>query len=253
MKRSILSLTALLLLLFTPALAQSGSAGNVNEAKRLADSLSQQNDLPVNVRLRFQLLRDMMGGITGKGDPSNTLNFFSTTRILFWNRPANPSVGQTMRDFEAQVTTLARAKGINLDLPPVGYSTAGAAGGAAPPPAASGTAGPLLTARISRESLAEFTLRAEESGTETLAQKSSPQLLALRDSLTVLRQDLADPQVASDAVRNVLQARAVFLASPAAANAPAELRQRLDRMAEALRTVFPPDVLRQMRGQQITI
>lgn len=249
MRRKLLGILTVGLLLNSPALAQQG---NVNEAKRLANSLSEQNDLPVNVRLRFQLLRDMMGGLGGKSSSTNTLNFFSTTRILFWNRPVSSEAGQAMRSYEAQVVALARDKGVALDLPPVGYSTAGAAGGATPPPQASGAAGPLLTARTSREALVEATLRAEESGTETLERANSSELLALRDSLTVLRQDLADPGVASDAVRNVLQARALFLVSPAASSAPAELMQRLDRMSEALRTAFPPEVLRQTRGQQIT-
>jgi hypothetical protein len=237
------------LLSFAPALAQGG---NVAEAKRLADSLAQQQELPVNVRLRFQLLRDMMGGLAGKGDPSSTLTFFSTTRILTWNRPLSPGVGQDMRAFEQQVVALARGKSFNLDLPPVGYSTAGAAGGAVPEPAAPAS-GSMLVTRSTREGLLEFALRAEELGTASLANGGSPQLQALRDSLTVLRQDLADSQISSDAVRNVLLTRVAFLASPASTNADPQFLQRLDAAAEALRSNFSPELLRQTRGQQLSI
>lgn len=239
----------LLCFLMVPAWSQ----GNVNEAKQLADRLAQSQELPVNVRLRFQLLRDMMGGLASKGDPTQTLRFFSTTRTLFWNRPVNGNTGQTMREYENQVVALASQKSFNLDLPPVGYSTSTTSGGAAP---AAVVANPslLFVERATREGLIEATLRAEELGTETLAGGGSPtELLALRDSLTVLRLDLADAQVETDAIRNVLLARANYLASPAASTAPAALLQRLDTAAEALRGQFSPQLLRQARGQSVGI
>ena len=224
------------------------SQGNVNEAKKLADTLSQTRDLPTNVRLRFQLLRDMMGGLAGKSDPSPTLSFFSTTRILFWNRPASSNVGQTMRDYEAQVVALASSRGVALDLPPVGYSTSGAAGGAVATPSRQ-----LFQERATKEGLFEVTLRAEEAGTAALGSANSQELLALRDSFTVLRLDLDDSMVATEAVRNVLLARAQYLSSPAAVNAPSSLLQRLDTAAEVLRAQFPPTLLRQARGQSVNI
>jgi hypothetical protein len=236
-------------LLATSALAQAGS---VAEAKRLADSLSQRQEMPINVRLRMQLLRDMMGGLAAKGDPSNALKFFSTTRVLAWNRPLNPETGQEMRAFEQQVVALSQAKGFNLDLPPVGYSTAGTAGGAQPL-ATSASSAPLLANRTNREVLAGYVLRAEEMGTIGLANGGSSQLQTLRDSLTVLRQDLADSEVATDAIRNVLLARAAYLASPAAAGADPQLLQNLDAAADALRSNFPAELLRQARGQQLRI
>lgn len=245
--RHILSLM-LLCLLAVPGFAQ----GNVAEAKRLAGVLSQQQELPVNVRLRFELARDMMGGLAGKGDPGSVLGFFSTTRILAWNQPVSPATGQALREFEQQVVALAKGKGVNLDLPPVGYSPVGAPS-VAEPEAPTATGGSMLTTRSTREGLLEFTLRAEEMGTEALGRGANRELQAVRDSLTVLRQDLSDSQVSSDAVRNVLLARASYLASPASANGDRGFLSRLDAAAEALRSNFSPEVLRQARGQQLTI
>ena len=90
-------------------------------------------------------------------------------------------------------------------------------------------------------------------GTIGLANGGSSQLQTLRDSLTVLRQDLADSEVATDAIRNVLLARAAYLASPAAAAADPQLLQNLDAAADALRSNFPAELLRQARGQQLRI
>lgn len=236
-------------LALTPALAQGG---NVAEARRLADSLAAAQELPVNVRLRMQLLGDMMGGLAAKGDSSAALAFFSTTRILVWNRPLSPATGQQMRAFEQQVVALARDKGFNLDLPPVGYSSAGVAGGAQPLPAQASPRD-LLTNVSTREGLYTFTLRAEEAGTEALARGGTPGLQAVRDSLTVLRQDLTDAQVSSEAVRNVLLARARFLSSPESGAADPAFVQALDAAIEALRTNFPPDKLRSARGGQVAI
>ena len=246
--------TLLLLLVFflggTPVLAQNN---NVTEAKRLADSISQAQELPVNVRLRMQLMRDMMGGLTGKADPSNALRFFSTTRILLWNNPVSPATGQQMRAFESQVVALAAAKGINLDVPPVGYSPSGAPASPGPAPV-SANPGNMLVNLSTREVLQNLTLRAEEAGTEALGNGGgSPALQAVRDSLTVLRLDLADSQVSSDAVRNVLLARARYLTSAEVGRATPQVLQTLDAATEALRTNFTPDELRSARGGQLAI
>lgn len=245
-----LFLTALLMgCLALPSLAQD----SVATAKRLAETLSQRQELPVNVRLRFELLKDMMGGLATKGDSNGALTFFSTTRVLTWNRPLTPETGQTMRELEQQVVALARSSGFNLDLPPVGYSTAGAAGGAQPIASPASPSGSMLVTRSTREGLLEFALRAEEAGTNALAGGASPDVQAVRDSLTVLRQDLSDSQISTDAVRNVLLARANFLASPASANADPALLDRLNAAAEALRSNFSPQTLRQARGQQLSL
>lgn len=248
MARRTLLLLLMALLVGSPTLGQNN---NVTEAKRLADSISQAQELPVNVRLRMQLMRDMMGGLTGKGDPGNALKFFSTTRILFWNNPVNPATGQQMRAFEGQVVALAAARGVNLDVPPVGYSPSGAPANTAPS-SASANSGNLLVNLSTREGLFTLTLRAEEAGTEALGSGGSPALEAVRDSLTVLRLDLNDDQVSSDAVRNVLLARARYMASTEAGRAP-KFSQALDLATEALRSNFTPDELRSARGGQLPI
>jgi hypothetical protein len=244
----------LLTLLLISGLSLPGLAqGNVAEAKRLAENLASRQELPTNVRLRYELLKDMMGGIASKGDSQGALTFFSTTRVLTWNRPLSAETGQTMRELEQQVVALARGAGFNLDLPPVGYSTAGAAGGAVPSttPASSGDS--MLAVRSTREGLLEFTLRAEEAGTTALSTQPSPEIQAVRDSLTVLRQDLSDSQVASDAVRNVLLTRATLLASPASAGLDPLFLERLNAATEALRSNFSPQLLRQARGQMLNL
>ena len=248
MARRTVLLLLMTLLVGLPAFAQNS---NVTEARRLADGISQAQELPVNVRLRMQLMRDMMGGLTGKGDPGNALKFFSTTRILFWNNPVNPATGQQMRAFEGQVVALAAARGVNLDLPPVGYSPSGAPANNAPS-SSPATPGDMLVNLSTREGLFTLTLRAEEEGTEALGSGGLPALQAVRDSLTVLRLDLNDAQVSSDAVRNVLLARARYMASTEAGHAP-RFSQALDVAIEALRSNFPPDKLRSARGGQLPI
>lgn len=233
----------------------SYAQGSVKQAQGLAQALSQQTALPINVRLRFQIMGKQLPVLDGKGDAKGMLAFFSTTRILFWNDPASTGAAQNMRELEQQFVQLAKPKGFNLDLPPVGYSTAGAGAVAAPSSGnvLGGSQGALLVNRSTREELAELTLRAEEMGTAALAERFSAQLLALRDSLTVLRLDLADDQVSSEAVRNVLKARAEFLAGDGAGLGDTALRQKMDLMADALRTNFPPQVLRQARGSQVRL
>ncbi len=217
------------------------------EAQRLAGLLASQAEFPVNVRLRYQVLQDLVPGLKGKGDPSPTLTFFSTTRTLSWNRPVSPATAQHLRSFESQMVALAKGRGVNLDLPPVGYSGSGA------PTVVSGNTGvAILPARPDRTTLAQAVLRAEEFGTDDLSRRSSSELLALRDSLTALRLSLAEPNVPSDAVREVLRARVSFLTSPSAGSASAGLLEHLDRATDLLRAAFSPETLRSSRGQNLS-
>ncbi len=241
-----ITLTLLLVILAFPTLALGQSA--TAEAQRLAGVLGQSNEFPVNVRLRYQVLQDLLPNLKGKTDPKPVLTFFSTTRILSWNRPVPAETASTLRSFESQMVSLAKEKGISLDLPPVGYSGAGAP--SALPQAAGGA---VLPGRSDSDTLAKATLRAEEFATDGLNRGSSPQLLALRDSLTALRLDLADPSVSSDAVREVLRTRVEFLASPTSRSADAGLLEHLDKLTDLLRGTFSPEMLRVTRGQQIQL
>lgn len=228
----------------TFALAQTSTS----EAQRLAGVLGQSNEFPVNVRLRYQVLQDLLPNLKGKADPKPVLTFFSTTRILSWNRPVPAETASTLRSFESQMVSLAKEKGISLDLPPVGYSGAGAP--SAQPLAAGGA---VLPGRSDNDTLAKATLRAEEFATDGLNRGNSPQLLALRDSLTALRLDLANPSVSSDAVREVLRTRVEFLASPASGTVDAGLLEHLDKLTDLLRGTFSPELLRATRGQQVQL
>lgn len=242
-QRVIPTLGAVLFLFLVALPAPLFAQANTAEAQRLAGVLGNQNELPVNVRLRYQVLNNLIPGLKGKGDPKPVLTFFSTTRVLSWNRPVSQETAQNLRSFESQVVALAKEKGFNLDLPPVGYSTAGA-----PLVPAGPAAGEVLPKRPDRDTLAKAVLRAEEFGTDALNRANSPQLLALRDSLTALRIDLADPGVASDAVRELLRTRVEFLTSSASDLVGPDLVEHLDRATDLVRAAFPPEVLRQSRG-----
>ncbi len=207
-----------------------------------AQGLSQQSGIPVNVALRFKILSDQVGRLTGDGDPLPYLKFFSQTRNLFWSRPVPPNLETPMRNLESLMVQQAASRGHSLDLPPVGYSPA--------------SAGRMLGGeRSTAEGLGELVLRAEEMATEMLGQLSSAELLFLRDSLTRLREDLQSPSsISVDSVRSVMGARARFLAAGGQAQVARDPRmmERLNNLVEALRATFPPQRLRQASGGRLT-
>lgn len=245
LRKGVVLATLSLILMTLPAIAQTAT---VKQAQNLAQTLANQQALPVNVRLRFQILEDQLPILGGKQDPDSLLRFFSTSRILYWNEAGSVNSSQTMEQFESSVVALAKERGVNLDVPPVGYSSNHYT--AAPEPVGGG----LLAGRLSRKDLQLATLRAEEAGTFAIqGGQTSQQLLALRDALTVLRQDLADETVDVAAVRNALQARVMYLAGDASAVQDAEFKTRLDAWADGLRATVTPAVLRSARGQRITI
>lgn len=236
MKKLLVSLT-LLLLLSSYALAQSAS---VQSAANLAQRVGEAQELPSNVRLRFQVLAARMDALSGNNDPTNLLSFFSDSRVMIWNRPVSPNLAESMRQLEAQVVALALERGRNLDLPPVGYA-----------PRVGGRM--ISTERLTAGGFANLTLQTEQIATEILGGSNSAELLFLRDNLTRLREDMADGNVAVDNVRGVLGARARFLAGDAAQYGDPRLIQKLDVLAEALRGTFPPSRLRGSRGQVVSL
>lgn len=220
----------LLCLLFSPCLAQSSAT-----AAQLANQLAQVQELPTNVRLRFQILGSEVNRLEGKSPSEDVLHFFSDTRVLFWSRPVSPNVGQTMQSLEAQLVQLAAAGGRHLDLHDVGYA----------PLRQSGL---VSSERVTADGLSNWVLQTEQSATNALATTNSADLLFLRDNLTRLREDLSDGNVASESVRSVMGARARFLAGDSATAGGDQLRQNLDVLGEILRANFPPDRLRQNSG-----
>lgn len=229
-------------------LPSNAQTATVKQAQSLAQNLGNQQSLPVNVRLRFQILEDQLPVLGGKEDPSSLLRFFSTSRILFWNDPASQNSSQPMQQFESLVVSLAKGRGVNLDVPPVGYSSNNYT--AAPQPVGGG----LLPGALSRKDLELATLRAEEAGTFAIqGGQTSPQLVALRDALTVLRQELGDETVPTVAVRNALLARVNFMAGDGSIVQDAELKNRLDTWADGVRATFTPATLRSAQGQQLRL
>lgn len=235
--RKITSIILLVACLSVGALAQEASP---ERAAELAGRLSSTQELPTNVRLRFQVLGNQINQLVGKGDPSNLLRFFSDTRVMIWSRPVKPATEQTMRSLEQQMVALAGDRGVNLDLPPVGYAP---------------LAGPRLISpeRVTAPGLSNLVLQTEQVATELLQANSSADLLFFRDNLTRLREDLADGAVETNSVRSVLGSRVRYLAGDAPSTADQRLVQRMDQLAEVLRGNFPPEVLRQNRGQVLTL
>jgi hypothetical protein len=222
-----LSIALLLLIMMLPTWGQSAAT-----ASQLAQQLSQVQELPTNVRLRFLILADQVNKLEGNAPMEDVLHFFSDTRVMVWNRPVSPNVGQTMRGFEDQVVALAAARGRHLDLHGVGY---------APLPQSR----LLSTERVTAGGLANWTLLTEQSATSVLEANNSADLLFLRDNLTRLREDLADGNVAAANIRSVMGARARFLAGGAAGTSSESLTQNLNTLGEILRANFPPQRLRQ--------
>lgn len=240
MKNVLRTVISLLLtaVLVAPALADIGTAQN------LARNLSGQGELPVNVRLRLQILADQLPKFNEADRASSILSFFSNTRVMVWNQPVSANTQNAMRELERNMVALARSKGRNLDLPPVGY---GPAGGPA-------NAGSLISGeRITRAGLANVVLQTEQVATELVQRNAlASDLLYLRDSLTHLRQDIADPAVAAASLRQVLDARARFLASQdAQLIRDPRLMSGLNQLGEVIRGTFPPQRLRTAGPAQI--
>jgi hypothetical protein len=235
LKRSLL-VVSLLLSLALGCLAQNVS---VAAAQDLANRLAGLQELPTNVRLRFQVLGARMGDFQGRQAPADLLRFFSDTRVMVWNRPVSPTTEQTMRGLESQMVGLARQKGYNLDLPPVGYAPVGS--------------GHLIQPnRLTFEGVLGVAQETERQATNVLANHNSAELLFLRDNLARFRTDLADGDVASDMVRGVLGARARFLTSDSA-QIDLGLLEQLTVLGEVIRSAFPVQRLRESRGQILTI
>jgi hypothetical protein len=213
--------------LMAPAWSQSAAV-----ASDLAQRLSQVQEFPTNVRLRFQILAAEVNKLEGKAPMEDLLYFFSDTRVMVWERPLSPNVEQTMRSFEDQVAGLAAARGRNLDLHGVGY---------APLPQSR----LLSTERVTAGGLANVTLATEQAASNALAAVNSADLLFLRDNLTRLREDLSDGNVSANSVRSVMGARARFLASDGVSAGGDQLLQNLNVLGEILRANFPAERLRQ--------
>ena len=115
-------LTALVLFFSLAVVPVAAQSSDVSKAQQLSQTLSRSQELPSNVRLRFELLGDKVDVLGGKGDPSKVLGFFSDTRVMVWNQQVAPSTEQSMRQLEQEMVKLAKQRGINLDLPPVGFA-----------------------------------------------------------------------------------------------------------------------------------
>lgn len=221
----------------TPVWAQTGTTARTSQ---LARQLSGVQELPVNLRLRFEALADNTSMFEGKNEPNTFLSFFSDTRILFWNRSFSQGTQSLMTELENQVADLARQRGRSVDQSSVGY--------------ASDYERRLFSREVTTiEGFRALTLSAEELATNLLASQPSPQLLEVRDSLTQLRLDMQDGAASTESVRNVLGARAKFMVGDVQNYRSTEIEQRLNRVAEVFQIKFPPEVMRGQRGQEITL
>lgn len=217
---------------------------DIGTAQKLANNLGDQESLPINVRLRLQILAQQLPNIKRNDQLDTVLSFFSSTRILVWSLAASQGVSSTMQDLERNMVELARSRGRSLDLPPVGYS---------PAPGAT-RAGTLINSeRITRMGLSELVLQTEQVATElVVANPTAIDLLYLRDSLTTLRQDVGDPAVSATSLRRVLEARARFLVSDESDRIQdPRLTRGLNSLSWVIRGTFPPERLRTAGSIQI--
>jgi hypothetical protein len=103
------------------AAAVASSAG---QAFEIAKSLNW----PRAGQLRLELLQTQAQQLQGGGgDLSSFLGFFSTSRQVFWNANPPAALAAKIRELEAATQQMAKAGGVNLDLPPILASAAGSA------------------------------------------------------------------------------------------------------------------------------
>lgn len=244
------------LVLATTLFAQAASW---SRASSLAQQLGQAGDLPNNVRLRFQVMANQLPSLEKKksNEAASMWSFFTTTRDMAWSQQLNPATSTTMQQFEQEMVGLAKSKGKNLDLPPVGYAPAGSytpgigAGSSGSP--VSGGSALLSGGQTTIEGLTTVVQRTEELAGATLASNNSAELLFLRDNLSRLREDLADRTFAADGVRAVMGARVRYLAGDGKRISAPELDEFLAILGEILRNNYPPEFLRSKAGQQLSL
>lgn len=202
------------LLLALPATAQVNPQEIAGQARQVSQ-LAAQAGAPENIPLRFSLLADEATELGSEQDQAfrSFLGFFSDSRALFWSTVQSSTAHQAMARLEGSMLALADERGIALDLPPVGQSTAYSPASA-----------------VSQQQLAQLALQAERLGTELLADYPGAELLALRDALTRFRVALEEGAPIDYA--SLLDARRAFLTRPANIGAPAvPFVEALDRFA----------------------
>ena len=188
-----------------------------------ATALAKSSVFQDNVRLRFAVLTEELNRLNQKGDVNDVLRFFSDTRVMVWNNPVPEADQARMLALEEQMQALAESNGRNLDLPPVGY-------------APRGRATLMLTERLTANGMNSLILNTERLATEVLSQSPSAELRALRDSLTLLREDFSDGRVQASNVTEMLQARVdLALRGPAALQADPRLSASLNSLVTAIR------------------
>lgn len=91
-------------------------------AANTADAVAGRGADNIEVRLRIMAELGKAHAEGDSQDPQETYRFFSQTRVLYWQSPAAGAGSAQMRQLEQATVAFARAKGFNLDLPPVGAS-----------------------------------------------------------------------------------------------------------------------------------
>ena len=113
-------LRVLLALVLLSGVAWSDQAAS-NFAREAA-SVSQLVTQPENLRLRLVLLanRAKRHADGARISAPTTLQFFSSTRIMFWNGPTRRDTELAMQALERAALEFARARNLQVDVPPVG-------------------------------------------------------------------------------------------------------------------------------------
>lgn len=229
-------------------------------AERLASALGAKSDLPENIRLRFQVLAAIISNLANhKENPSDTIAFFNTTRILFWNQPASNANTAAMQELEKQVAALARQRKVNLDTSKPGsnkhiakaksrssqerkgVSRKSTSSAANPKPSSS-----LLTQKLSASQL----LKLSQAARQEIAQKPADMIaiatLNLDDSLVDLNRELVKggSSLPAPIVRQVLTERARLFSTSIVKRFNPKLKHSIDSLIQGLQASFEPMALR---------
>ncbi len=102
------------------------SAAQVATIAGQAFEIAKGQSWPRAGQLRLELLQAQAQQLQqGGGDLNSFLGFFSTSRQVFWNANPAPNLAAKIRELEMATQRMAKAGGVNLDLPPIQASASG--------------------------------------------------------------------------------------------------------------------------------
>lgn len=192
------------------------------ESHQLSRMVTTSDTLPA----RFYLLGVHVGRVNNDDQLKHWLAFFSDTRVLFWNSPAPQQAQTAMAQLEQTTVKFASQRGVQLDLPPVGFSPT--VGRAAAPSAA--------PTEYSREGLVNLAVIADDlAGQLSKSGSAGPTLTRLSQVLTTFRSEVGAGQTRTSTVSDLVRARAGYLMTRPTGAGAEQLDLHLNMLVSALR------------------